>query len=86
MNIPIFQSFKTDGSAEAQKYITGKLCTWVSKVSPYAYEIGAMQITELRCGASGTFTYNAFFPLRILRQEAISGRVFKPYVRHRTRH
>ncbi|KAJ5168093.1 uncharacterized protein N7482_003687 [Penicillium canariense] len=48
---------------EQQKFIAGKLCTWVSKVSPYAYGVVAVKITNLMCGEGGTFTCNAFYSI-----------------------
>lgn len=46
---------------QQQKFIAGKLCTWVSQVSPYAYGVVAVKITNLMCGSGGTFTCNAFY-------------------------
>lgn len=46
---------------EQQKFIAGKLCTWVSKVSPYAYGVVSIKITELMCGSGGTFRCSAYF-------------------------
>jgi hypothetical protein len=48
---------------EQQKFIAGKLCTWISNVSPYAYGVMAIKISNVMCGAGGSFRCNAFFSI-----------------------